>query len=590
MYMEIKQKLEQQITAWLKEQNVSDVEVLLTQPADTNHGDYTTNVALLVAKQLGKPSREAAEALKTFLVAQRLPFVADIIVAGPGFFNIFLTQETFISNMLSLLDASKKVVLTTNLREKKIMVEFAHPNTHKEMHIGHMRTLVTGEALARLMSAGGAKVFRANYQGDIGLHVAKAMYGIDVLLAERKQTFSDIEKLGHSEKAHFLGEAYARGSVDYEKEKEKIDTINRDLYTKTGPYWQKYEKTRKWSLDYYDDFYARFYTHFDRLFFESEMVERGREIVAKNANGTVFEKSQGAIVFPGEKFGLHTRVFVTSSGLPTYEGKDVGNAYAEYEAFPFDKNIHVVANEQAGYFQVVFKALALLDPEKFKDSMYHLSMGMVQLTDRKMSSRTGDVLTVDWLIDQVKARVYELMTHSAGSGQARLAQDVDEEEKKRIAEEIAIGAIKYSVLKVGTAQNVAFSVETSVSVEGDSGPYLQYTYARTQSVLRKAKSEGFKRNDLRENNFHLQKEEEALVKTLYRFNDVVGEAAEKYSPNILCSYLFDLAKSYNLFYQKLPILKESPQIRDARLLMTEVTGNVLKTGLDLLGIKAPERM
>ena len=615
-YMEERQILEKRIDAWLAAEGAHETHAVLSQAGDPEHGDYTTNIALVACKKIGMAPRELAEKLKADLLAEKLPFVRDITVAGPGFVNIFLTQESFITNINSLLGSSKKVVWTTSLHNKKMMVEFAHPNTHKEMHIGHMRTLITGEALARLFAAGGATVFRANYQGDIGLHVAKAMYGIDILLKDRGQTFAEIEKLSNSDKAHFLGEAYARGSVDYEKEKEKIDTINRELYMKTGSDFEKYLETRQWSLDYYDDFYTRFYTHFDRLFFESEMVERGRDVVEKNSDGRVFEKSQGAIVFPGEKYGLHTRVFVTGAGIPTYEGKDIGNAYLEYEAFPFDKNVHVVANEQAGYFQVVFKALALLDPEKFKDSMYHLSMGMVQLTDRKMSSRTGDVLTVDWLIDQVKARVYELMTE----------RKLGEEGRDEAAEQIAIGAIKYSVLKVGTAQNVAFSIETSVSLDGDSGPYLQYTYARTQSVLRKA-DEGFGENflsrgpaapsshptssagslraldgtpsgrvtpdigiSLDEIKYRLKPEEEALVKTLYRFNDVVREAAEKYSPNIVCTYLFGLAKSYNLFYQKLPILKETDELRDFRLSLTAATGNVLKEGLNLLGIKAPERM
>ncbi len=621
--MQARNIIEEKITQWLGRQGVADAPVRLDYPEEQAHGDYATNIALLVAKRLHKSSRDTAEEIKAFLLDGKIPFIRDISVAGPGFINIFFTQTEFITYLTTLLEDPEKVVPATKLKNKKIMVEFAHPNTHKEMHIGHMRTLITGEALSRLLEAVGATVFRANYQGDIGLHVAKAMYGVEKLLQERKQTLADIAGLSNTAKAHFLGEAYARGSRDYDTEKEAVDHINRELYGKTGQHWGQYQETRQWSLDYYDDFYTRFYTHFDKLFFESEMVERGKKIVEEHVadyeqsrrvadseqSRRVFEKSEGAVVFPGEKYGLHTRVFVTGAGIPTYEGKDIGNAYAEYEAFPFDTNVHVVANEQTGYFQVVFKALSLLDPEKFGESMYHLPMGMVQLTDpsahsassgragssqsggqagqaRKISSRTGDVLTVDWLIDEVKDRVYELMTDpSTGSGQGLGGEDRD-----AVAEEIAIGAIKYSVLKVGATQNVAFSIESSVSMDGDSGPYLQYTYARTQSILRRAKEEGIVAGDLGGQNFHTKPEEEALLKTLYRFGDVVQESAQNYSPNILCTYLFSLAKLYNLFYQNVPILKESGELRDLRLRLTAATGAIMKRGLSLLGIKAPEKM
>jgi arginyl-tRNA synthetase len=275
----------------------------------------------------------------------------------------------------------------------------------------------------------------------------------------------------------------------------------------------------------------------------------------------------------------------------------MGLAYKQYEAFPFDKNIHVVANEQKSYFEVVIKALELIDPEKFKGRQYHLSMGMVQMSDRKMSSRTGDILTVDWLIDEVRSRVNNLITE----------QKISAEEADKVAEQIAIGAIKYSVLRVATSQNVAFDIEKSVSLEGNSGPYLQYTFARTQSVLRKSaviarsettkqsslsleRSRGLPRPALAGLAMTLSIEESDLLRLLGRFEGTVREAAEKYSPNIICNYLFSLAQAFNLFYQKLPILKETGEVRDLRLALTAGTGKVIKLGLQLLGIEAPERM
>jgi arginyl-tRNA synthetase len=460
------------------------------------------------------------------------------------------------------------------VKGKKIMVEYAHPNTHKEMHIGHMRTLITGEALSRIFEASGATVFRANYQGDIGPHVAKALYGIEILMKERGLALAEVEKWNNTAKAHFLGEGYVRGNKDYEAEKEVIDSINTKLYQKDSSIQSLYEKTRGWSLDYYEDFYKRFYTHFDKLFFESEVAQAGKRIVEENV-GKVFRVENGATIFPGEHYGLHTRVFITQAGNPTYEGKEMGNAEAEYKAFPFDLKMHIVASEQAGYFQVVFKALDLIDPEKFVGRQHHLSMGMVTLTDRKMSSRTGDVLTVDWLIDQVRARVEKLATEGKIS-----SEKVDE-----TIEMITIGAIKYSVLRGGTGQNVAFDIETSVSLDGNSGPYLQYTYARTQSILTKS---GISDLKLQGSNVQANAEELQLLRKLSQFNDVVVSAAENYAPNHLATYLFELAQGFNNFYQKHKVIGSKEE--DFRLSLVAATGNTLKRGLMLLGIHAPEKM
>jgi arginyl-tRNA synthetase len=258
----------------------------------------------------------------------------------------------------------------------------------------------------------------------------------------------------------------------------------------------------------------------------------------------------------------------------------MGNAYAEYQKFPFDKKIHVVANEQTGYFKVVFKALELIDPEKFKDKQEHLSMGMVQLKDRKMSSRTGDVLTVDWLLDQIKERVEAMIS------EGRIAA----EEKNKTIEQIVIGAVKYSVLKVGTSQDVAFDIESSISLDGNSGPYLQYSYARTQSVLRKAGVEEVKGFDVSQVKIALKTEERDVLRLLARFSEIVEEAAMRYAPHLLCTYLFDLAQVFNLFYQRHQILTGKGETREFRLGLTSATGSVLKQGLYLLGIATPERM
>lgn len=461
-----------------------------------------------------------------------------------GFINFWLSEEELITKL-------KSNFKDNSLAGKKIMVEFAHPNTHKELHIGHMRTLITGEALARILEASGAEVFRANYQGDIGPHVAKALWGIRGM------------DLSLPEKAHLLGQGYIKGNQEYEKNKGEIDELNRKLYQKDPSVMELYNLTRKWSLDYYDSFYTRFYTKFDKLYFESEMADPGKKNILKNI-GKVFTKSDGAIVFEGEKFGLHTRVFITSDGNPTYEGKEMGLAFAQFKDFPFDKCIHVVANEQAGYFQVVIKALEKIDP-KFIGREFHLSMGMVQLVGKKISSRTGVLVTVDGLLDDIKKLL-------------------EEKFHKDNLEAVTIAAVKYSVLKTAPAMNSVFDLEKSVSLEGDSGPYLQYTYARARSVLRKA-GVGVGFSDPGAKTAPLQKEELSILRYLYRFPEVVEQAAKQYAPNMICNYLFELAKRFNNFYNNCPILGNH-----FRLTLTASCADILKNGLNLLGIEALEKM
>ncbi|HLD01905.1 MAG TPA: arginine--tRNA ligase [Patescibacteria group bacterium] len=603
------------------------VEIVVEPPTSLMHGDYTTNVAMVLAKVLKQSPMQIAETIKTKLLEKKeiQDTFSQISVAVPGFLNFYLKQSVLMGSLG--LEKSSETQPIPQKEQKKIMIEYAHPNTHKEMHIGHMRTLITGEALARLLEATGNTVFRANYQGDIGPHVAKAIFGIQRIMEQEDLSLDEIRTWSKKDKAHFLGRGYVAGTNAYEENQDKIDTINKELYqkrsenyssgeakngvekfsTSSNNMWSLYQETRQWSLDYYDEFYTRFYTKFDRLFFESEMAEPGKKIVEAHL-GSVFTQDNGAVIFPGEKYKLHTRVFITQAGNPTYEGKEMGNAFAEHNAFAFDQKIHVVGSEQAGYFQVVFKALELIDPEKFLGKQHHVSMGMVQFADRKMSSRTGDILTVDFLLDQVKSRVDKLMEEgkvrtSASSSQTSplFAKQKDPllegegKDEENLIEEIVIGAVKYSVLKVSTGQDVAFDIEKSLSLDGDSGPYLQYTYARTRSVLGKWQMANGKIESLDHTplaiSHSLVPEELVLLRILHQFSDVVVKAADKLSPHLLCMYLFDLAKAFNLFYQKVPILKaDAKEQQMFRLSLTEAVGKTMHQGLHLLGITAPERM
>jgi len=568
--MQIRDRIRQAIA---KSAGVSIDEVILEYPEREEFGDYSTSIALKL-----KGGKQLAEKIASAIKPDEV--IAKTEVAGPGFVNVFIRSDCLVSQLVEVLVQGQDFGNNLALKDKRVLIEYAHPNTHKEMHIGHMRTLITGEAIARIQEAAGAKVFRANYQGDIGPHVAKAIWGTVKILNEEGLTWEDAENWPVEKRAHLLGMGYVTGNQRYEENAKEIEAMNTSLYQKSVDVWEIYTRTRRWSLEYYETFYRRFGTKFDKLFFESEVAEAGKALV-EEMTGKVFETSQGATIFDGEKYGLHKRVFVTAEGNPTYEGKEMALAFAQYELFPFDTNIHVVANEQTEYFRVVFKALEMIDP-KMAVREYHLPMGMVSLVGRKMASRTGDIITVDGLLEEVKEEAGKL-----------ISSEMTGEEKEKIAEGVTLAAVKYSTLKIQPTLNAVFDMKQSVSLEGNSGPYLLYTYARISSVLTKSRVKA----NVQSSEYEPNSEELAVLRWMTRFPEVAEEAAVKYAPNLICNYLYELAQRFNGFYNKYSILggKEEANAGDEgtrgfRLALASATGQVLKNGLGLLGIDVLDRM
>ena len=406
------------------------------------------------------------------------------------------------------IDSQKEDYGKSNfLKGKKIMFEFAHPNTHKAFHIGHLRNITTGETLSRLHEAGGAEIIRANYQGDIGLHIAKAIWGI-----KRIGLFGskDVQR-----RAEYLGKAYANGATAYdenEKQKEEIHSINGKIYDKNDEEINKlYQETRKWSLDYFGEIYKRVYTKFDRLYFESECAESGKKITLDALKKGILEESEGAIIFPGTKYGLHDRVFISGKGVPTYEGKDLGLAKLQFEEYNPDLLVHTVGPEQIEYFKVVFKALEFIMPET-KGRELHVPYGWVRLKEGKMSSRTGNVILGEKILDDAKESI--LKSYKIG---------------KETAEMVAVGAVKYSFLKSGLNQDISFDLKDSISLEGNSGPYIQYTIARCNSVVLKGQTsqgETFK-DELRLQGLTLQEVELSVLRKLSQFQEIIVTATKK---------------------------------------------------------------
>ena len=541
--------LKKRVTEALKALGIQGIEPVLEFPAELAHGDFATNAALAAAASAGMNPRELAEKIVAEL--GNIDGVEKIEVAGPGFINFHLSREYF-SKTVDEVD--EKWGKNISLSEKKILLEKSAPNLFKPFHIGHFLNVSTGESLSRLMRFSGGEVTDVAYPSDISLGVAKAVWGI---LDKGTQDNLTINA---------LGEAYVHGTQQYddnESAKEKINEINKILNTeKTGEYWDVYEKGKEINLRYFKEITKRLGSEFSDYFYESEAGVVGKEIVEENI-GTVFKESQGAIIFEGEEYGLHTRVFLTSNKISVYETKDIGLLKQKFEKYNPDVSIVITDVEQKQYFEVVRKAAELINSEWGEKSLYW-QHGRLRLEGRKISSRYGNVPLAEDLIENVK----EMM----GTKKPEAGDEV--------AEQVAIGALKYAFLKSGSGSNIVFDFEKSVSLEGDSGPYLQYSYARAKSVLEKAGNTGSTELAL-----ELTPEFERL---LPRFPAVVERAAKEYEPHYVTTYLTELASAFNSWYAQGKIIGGENEAY--KLALTAAFAQTMENGLWLLGIEAPEKM
>ena len=565
---DLKKLIADAINTFDKSVNIEDV--LLEHPDDFKNGDYSTPMALVLGKKHKIKPQEIAEKIAKYVDDNKLEEIDKVEVAGVGFINFFLSKKFFEKGIAEIATISNFGQLS-GLAGKKVVVDYTDPNPFKQFHIGHLMSNAIGEALCRIMEWNGADVSRICYQGDVGRHVAFTIYGfglIDKPFPEDSATLS--------EKTAYLGKAYALGSnvlKDNPALESEVQIINKKIYDRSDEEVNLlYDKGREWSLEHFEEIYEILGTKFDHYFFESQTASVGKKIVEDNI-GKVFEESDGAIIFPGEKYGLHTRVFLTKEKLPTYEAKDLGLAKLKYEVYPYDSSIIVTASEQNQYFEVLIKTLSFIFPNIAKTTQ-HIPHGMMRLPSGKMSSRTGDVITGESMIfsleDEVALKIKD--------------RNYGEEQSKDIIEKVSVAAIKYSILKQSPGKDIIFDINSSLSFEGDSGPYIQYTYVRAKSVIEKGNSiniENAKANP--------DATISELEKLLYRLPEIVEEAGRELAPQYIVTYLLNVASAFNSFYSANKILdvgSDTPY----RLLITNATTIVLKNGLSILGIKVPERM
>ncbi|HTE21457.1 MAG TPA: arginine--tRNA ligase [Candidatus Limnocylindria bacterium] len=560
----MKEELTKAVAGACKELFDVDVQIELTRP-DEQFGDYATNVALQLGKKLGKNPREIGESLAEKLRQQLADSVSQVSVAGPGFLNIKLTDSALAEQGLAASVSRPQIY-----KDKVVVAEYSDPSAFKVLHAGHLYTSVVGDAIANLIEAAGGTVHRVNFGGDVGLHVGKTMWAIVRELAGEHP-----EKLGGipaDSRADWMSARYVEGTNAYEDDESNqaaIAHINKRVYQVVAdddhdsPLGQLYWTCRQWSYDYFDAFYARIGSHFEKYYPESITGPVGVKVVREQLAKGVYEESDGAIVFKGEPYGLHTRVFINSQGLPTYEAKDVGLSMMKWEEYHFDRSIIITDNAQAQYMEVVIKSIEQFAPELARGTT-HLTHGRVKLAGgMKMSSRKGNIVRA---VDVLEA-AYAASKKAGFDNQPA-----------------ALGAVKYAFIRSRLGSDIVYDPEESVSLEGNSGPYIQYAHARARSILAKTSLQG---STLKQGST-LEVGERSLLRKIGEYPEVFEKATTELMPHHICTYLYELAQAFNRFYEKNRVIDDPREA--VRLGLVQAYADTLKDGLGLLGIHAPDKM
>jgi arginyl-tRNA synthetase len=546
----------------------TDIEPVILVPEES-FGDYSTNLAMVLAKRLSRNPREVADEILDY-IAKQAEIDFNCVIAGAGFINFSLHNSALLDSVQKNL-ADQHFGTSDIYKNQTVVSEFSDPNPFKILHIGHFYTSVVGDAISRLIEAAGGKVHRVNFGGDIGLHVAKNVWAIIKTLGGENPT--KLAQVPESERSDWLAARYVEGNGAYgadDEAKLEITDLNKKLYQivadddHDSPLAQIYWTCRGWSYDYFDQFYQRVGIKFEKYYPESGGAAVGLPIVLEQTAKGIYQKSQGAIIFDGEPHGLHTRVFVNSDGLPTYETKDLGCDFQKWNDYHFDQQIIITANDIVEYMKVLMKSMEQFAPQ-IPERTLHLTHGNVKLAGGvKMSSRLGNFVKATDVLE--------------------LTEQVLAEEQGNSQPELVLGAIKYAFLKNRLGPDSVYDPATSVSLSGNSGPYLQYAGARAKSILRKVGKAG----EISSDEWQLDQFERALTVKLYRFPEIIHQATAELAPHQICNYLYELAGVFNRFYENSPVVANPRQ--NLRLNLVKLYVRTLDKGLDILGIPKMEKM
>ncbi|MBN2422889.1 arginine--tRNA ligase [Candidatus Woesearchaeota archaeon] len=537
-------------------------------PPSQNMGDYAFPCFSL-AKELKKSPNLIAKELKEKIHPDNN--ISETMVIGP-YLNFSINKQALTKETLNEVFSKKQDYGKGAKKKYTVMIESPGPNTNKPLHLGHVRNMVLGNSLINLFNFCGYNTVRVDIINDRGIHICKSMLAYQKY-GENKEPDKKTD--------HFVGDYYVLYGKKLKKlprleeqaRKMLLDWENQDK--KVRALWKK---MNNWAIDGFRETYKRYGVKIDKPYPESEHYTKGKKTVLNGLKKRIFKSDEDKnIIADLEKYGLGKKVILRADGTSIYITQDMVLAKLRYQDYKMDKMIYIVGNEQIYHFKVLFKIFELLNYHFAKDC-YHLAYGMIYLPEGKMKSREGTVVDADNLADEM----HEIAKKEI---KARYRKLMGKELEER-SENIAMGAIKFYILKYDPMKDFTYNPEESISFEGETGPYLQYTHARINSILEKHEEQITNKID-----FSLLKEEEqALVKYLSGFSQIIEKSAKEYKPSLLCRYLLDLAQSFNNYYHRYKVIQENKEIEKARILLIYCVKTVLKTGLNILGIEAVERM
>jgi arginyl-tRNA synthetase len=575
---------------------VDDKTIQIQETRKDFAGDFTLIVFPILRYSKVTPE-QTGEKIGLWLI-ENFPAISGYNVIK-GFLNLTVGEKWWVDyfdNMYSSDNLFKGCIVN---KPEIILVEYSSPNTNKPLHLGHIRNNLLGYSLFRILSACGHKVIKTNIVNDRGIHICKSM------LAWQKYGDGETPMSTGIKGDHLVGKYYVKFESELKKQIESLmaggtkeeEARNasplmleaRDMLLK----WEAgdpavvnlWKMMNSWVYEGFDATYSRLGVDFDKIYYESETYKDGKEIVEKALGDKVlYRNNDGSVWADLTDVGLDQKLLLRSDGTAVYMTQDLGTAAVRHKDFNFDRCIYVVGNEQNYHFQVLKSILKKMGYQ-WSDGLIHFSYGMVELPEGKMKSREGTVVDADDLIDEMTKTAREV------SLELGKLEEYSSEEKEDIFRKIGLGALKYYILKVDPRKNMTFNPAESIDFNGNTGPFIQYTYARIRSVMKKAEQSGVKFRGMGFSEVAAVAKELALIRIIRKFAPTVTEAAADYSPALVANYCYELAREYNQFYHDHSILGEPDEkIRSFRLALSEITGNILSSGMGLLGIEMPERM
>lgn len=525
----------------------------------------------------------------------QLPILADFNVVK-GFLNLTLSDEFWLSQFQSKFNQESVHQITPN--DKRVMVEYSSPNTNKPLHLGHVRNNLLGHAIAEILSAAGNHVIKANLINDRGIHICKSM------IAWQKFGNGETPASANMKGDHLVGKYYVLFDQAYKKEIAQLisegktedeakvqapiiieaQNMLRDWEDGNEAVLTLWKTMNEWVYAGFNETYAKMGVSFDKMYYESQTYLLGKDIIKEGLDtGVFFQKPDNSVWIDLTEDGLDQKLVQRSDGTSVYITQDIGTAQKKYDDFKIDQSIYVVGNEQDYHFKVLQLICKKLN-KPYADGIYHMSYGMVELPSGKMKSREGTVVDADDLMKEMIESAKSI-TESAGKDQG-----FSEQEKSQLYSDIGLGALKFFLLKIDPKKKMLFNPEESIDFHGFTGPFVQYTHARIQSILRKATEENSYATINLSEIHSLNNEEKELVMALLQLNNKIKEAADNLSPAIIANYAYQVAKSFNTFYAEHSVLKAENTQKEFRLALATYTAKVLKYTLNLIGINAPNKM